>query len=112
MDIPNGWNAFSKTRPFQPVHLADCVEWWHNRTEIRDEQEGSYKARAYNKAELLAGGANLDLCGYGNDETEVLNLAEAFRQYEAGYRNLERQIDKSLEKIRALIGIDLTAEDE
>ena len=112
VDIPNGWNAFSKTRPFQLVHLADCVQWWHNRTEIRDEQEGSYKARAYNKAELLAGGANLDLCGYSNDETEVLNLAEAFRQYEAGYRNLERQIDESLKKIRALIGIDLTAEDE
>ena len=112
VDIPNGWNAFSKTRPFQPAHLADCVEWWHNRTEIADEQEGSYKARAYNKAQLLASGVNLDLCGYGNDETEVLNLAEAFRQYEAGYRNLERQIDESLKKIRALMGIDLPAEDE
>jgi len=112
VDIPNGWNAFSKTRPFQPAHLADCVAWWHNRTEIADEQGGGFKARAYNKAELLASGVNLDLCGYSNDETEVLNLAEAFRQYEAGYRNLERQIDESLKKIRTLMGIDLPAEDE
>ncbi|WP_315360654.1 N-6 DNA methylase [Neisseria bacilliformis] len=112
VDIPNGWNAFSKTRPFLPEHLSGCLSWWHKRTEIADEQEGSFKARAFDKAEILAGGVNLDLCGYANDETKVLSLDEAFRQYEAGYRALETQIGVTLANIRALIGMPSETESE
>jgi len=112
VDIPNGWNAFSKTRPFLPEHLSGCLSWWAKRTEIADEQEGSFKARAFDKAEILAGGVNLDLCGYANDETKVLSLDEAFRQYEAGYRALEKQIDKTLTNIRTLIGMPADTESE
>ncbi|WP_049261981.1 HsdM family class I SAM-dependent methyltransferase [Neisseria bacilliformis] len=112
VDIPNGWNAFSKTRPFLPEHLSGCLSWWAKRTEIADEQEGSFKAHAFDKAEILAGGVNLDLCGYANDETKVLSLDEAFRQYEAGYRALEKQIDKTLTNIRTLIGMPADTESE
>lgn len=112
VDIPADRKAFSKTKPMQLEHFADCIAWWHNRTEIADEQEGSYKARAYNKAELLAGGANLDLCGYPNEEAEILSPADTIRDYQQTRDRLNERIDAQLATIRALIGIDLTAEDE
>ncbi|MDO5069688.1 MAG: class I SAM-dependent DNA methyltransferase [Neisseria zoodegmatis] len=107
VNIPNGWRAFSKTRPFLPAHLADCIDWWHNRTEIQDSENSGYQAKAFDKAELLKGGCNLDLCGYTSDEAEILSLEEAFRQYEKGYRDLERQINESLKNISDLLGFDL-----
>ena len=112
VDIPADRKAFSKTKPMQLEHFADCIAWWHNRTEIADEQEGSYKARAYNKAELLAGGANLDLCGYPNEEAEILSPFDTIRDYQQTRDRLNERIDAQLATIRALIGIDLTAEDE
>ena len=112
INIPSDYKAFSKTKPMQLEHFADCIAWWHNRTEIADEQEGSYKARAYNKAELLAGGANLDLCGYPNEEAEILSPADTIRDYQQTRDRLNERIDAQLATIRALIGIDLTAEDE
>ena len=112
VDIPADRKAFSKTKPMQLEHFADCIAWWHNRTEIRDEQEGSYKARAYHKAELLAGGANLDLCGYPNEEAEILSPFDTIRDYQQTRDRLNERIDAQLATIRALMGIDLPAEDE
>ncbi|WP_455001868.1 N-6 DNA methylase [Cardiobacterium hominis] len=112
VDIPADRKAFSKTKPMQLEHFADCIAWWHNRTEIADEQGGGFKARAYHKAELLAGGANLDLCGYPNEEAEILSPADTIRDYQQTRDRLNERIDAQLATIRALIGIDLPAEDE
>ena len=47
------------------------------------------------------------MCGYADNDAEILSLEEAFRQYEKGYRDLERQINESLKNISDLLGFDL-----
>ena len=96
----------------QLEHFSDCLNWWHKREEIKDEQEGSFKARAFDKAEILAGGVNLDLCGYPNQETEVLSPMETILAYQSARDNLNAKIDAQLEKIRTLMGMPSETESE
>ena len=112
VDIPSDRKAFSKTKPMQLEHFSDCLSWWHKREEIKDEQEGSFKARAFDKAEILAGGVNLDLCGYPNQETEVLSPMETILAYQSARDNLNAKIDAQLEKIRTLMGMPSETESE
>lgn len=112
VDIPSDRKAFSKTKPIQLAHFADCIAWWQSRAEIADEQEGSFKARAFDKAEILAGGVNLDLCGYPNQETEVLSPMETILAYQSARDNLNAKIDAQLEKIRTLMGMPSETESE
>lgn len=105
VDIPADRKAFSKTKPMQLAHFAECMAWWHKRSEIQDPDRESYQAKAFDKAELLAGGCNLDVCGYPNDETEVLSPAETITRYHAERSRLNREIDARLANIRTLIGL-------
>ena len=105
VDIPADRKAFSKTKPMQLAHFAECMAWWHKRSEIQDPERESHKARAFDKAELLAGGCNLDLCGYPNDEAEVLSPFETIARYHAERKRLNREIDARLATIRTLIGL-------
>ena len=70
------------------------------------------KARAFDKAEILAGGVNLDLCGYPNQETEVLSPMETILAYQSARDNLNAKIDAQLEKIRTLMGMPSETESE
>ena len=36
MDMPDGYKAFSKTKPVELKHFDDVIEWWNNRIEIKD----------------------------------------------------------------------------
>ena len=55
---------------------------------------------------------SLDLCGYPNEEAEILSPADTIRDYQQTRDRLNERIDAQLATIRALMGIDLTAEDE
>ena len=112
VDIPSDRKAFSKTKPMQLEHFSDCLSWWHKREEIKDEQTDSHQARAFDKAEILANGVNLDLCGYPNQEAEVLSPMETILAYQSARDNLNAKIDAQLEKIRTLMGMPSETESE
>lgn len=101
VDIPADRKHFSKTKPMELKHFADCIAWWDNRTAITDA-DGNPKAQCFTAAELEERGYNLDLCGYPHEEEEILSLAETIQNYEEKRAALNADIDRLLTKINTL----------
>lgn len=55
-----------------PEHLADCIEYWNNRRDIKDLDTDTFKAKFYCVAELISRNYDFDLWGYPNDDEEIL----------------------------------------
>jgi len=105
LDMPEGYKHFSKTRPMRSEHFDPVREWWNNRTEIADGD--NFKSKCYTAEEIAEGSYNLDLCGYPHEEEEILPPKELIQEYQEMRASLNANIDRILEKITDILGIDL-----
>lgn len=110
LDMPEGYKNFSKTKPMKLEHFAPAVEWWENREAITID--GFEKAKSYTVEEIAARNYNIDLCGYPHEEEEILEPKELIQQYQEKRASLNADIDRILEQITAILGIDLTEDEE
>lgn len=109
MDLPEGYKAFSKTKPVELKHMNQIITWWNNRTEIKDEKEDNsltetWKSRIYTKEELEKLSYNLDQCGYPQKEEVILSPKETMDNFINRREQLEKQLDEKLQEIIKLIG--------
>ncbi len=104
LDMPEGYKNFSKTKPMKREHLNPVDEWWNNRQEINID--GFDKAKKYTIQEIKERNYNLDLCGYPYEEEEVLPPMELIQKYQEKRKEVDKNIDEILNKIKALIGAD------
>ncbi|MGL4993308.1 MAG: N-6 DNA methylase [Bacteroidales bacterium] len=102
MDMPEGFKAFSKTKPMQLNHLEPIREWWANRTEIIDA-EGFAKAKRFSRDEIAAGNYNLDLCGFPHKVEEILDPDVLINNYIERKAELDASIKTTLDQILQLI---------
>ena len=110
VDIPYDRKHFSKTKPMELKHFDDCIAWWNDRKEIPDGE--NFKAQKFTAEYLLnEQGCNIDLCGYPHEEEEILPPKELIQQYQEKRASLNADIDRILEQITEILGINLT-EDE
>ena len=65
------------------------------------------KARTYTAQELVDRNYNLDLCGYPHKEEEILPPKDLILEYQEKRASLNADIDHILEKITAVLGINL-----
>lgn len=107
LDMPEGYKHFSKTKPMRSEHFDPVREWWQNRTEIKDTDTDTYKAKCYTVEEISEGTYNLDLCGYPHEEEEILPPKELIQQYQEKRASLNADIDRILAQITDILGIDL-----
>lgn len=84
-----------------PEHLAKLDAWWNNREPL--EMNGSDKARKYSKEELEAIQYNFDLCGFAQEDEEILPPADLIAHYKAERARHEKIMDEALGKILTLI---------
>ena len=75
---------------------------------IKDLRE----AKGYTVEELAARNYNIDLCGYPHEEEEILAPKELIQQYQEKRASLNADIDRILEQITNILGIDLTEGEE
>lgn len=106
LDMPEGIKHFSKTKPMKLEHFAPVMEWWNNRTEIADEETETFKAKAYTAEEIAARNYDIDLCGYPTAEEEILSPEETIAAFHEKRNELNEKIDRQLEKIEKLLGIE------
>lgn len=104
LDMPEGYKNFSKTKPMQLEHFQPAIDWWNNREEINID--GFDKAKKYTYEELEARTFNLDLCGYPHEEEEILPPKELIQQYLEKRASYNAEIDRILEQITDILGID------
>lgn len=104
LDMPDGYKNFSKTKPMKLEHFNPVFEWWNNREEIN--VDGFDKAKKYTAGELAERGYNIDLCGFPHEEEEILPPKELIQQYQEKRASLNADIDRILEQITNILGID------
>ena len=74
LEMPDGYKHFSKTKPMQDRHFDPVHEWWDNRVESEVSQYVTVD-------DIIAGGYNLDLCGFPHETVEILPPDEFIAQY-------------------------------
>lgn len=107
LDMPEGYKHFSKTKPMKLEHFADCIKWWNNRCDIKDEETDTYKAKVYTLEEIVNRNYDIDLCGYPTIEEEVLSPEETILEYKEKRATLNSKIDKKLQEIENILGVKL-----
>ena len=107
IDMPEGFKHFSKTRPMTIEHFKECISWWNNRVEIKDNDTDSFKAKEYEISELANRTFDMDLCGYPTFEEEVLSPSETIQVFHEKRDSLNAKIDRKLKEIEELLGIKL-----
>lgn len=104
LDMPEGYKNFSKTKPMKLEHFASVMEWWDNREEITID--GFDKSKKYSVQDLADRNYNIDLCGFPHEEEEILPPKELIQQYQEKRASLNADIDRILEQISDILGID------
>ena len=85
-------------------HFNPVFDWWNNREEITID--GFEKAKKYTVKELADRNYNIDLCGFPHEEEEILPPKELIQQYQEKRASLNADIDRILEQITNILGID------
>lgn len=109
MDLPEGYKAFSKTKPVELKHMQPIIDWWNNRIEIKDPKDDeslteTYKSKKFTLEELSNLNYNLDQCGYPVKEEIILSPKETMDNFISKREELEKQLDDKLKKIIELMG--------
>ena len=108
VDMPEGYKAFSKTKPMQLKHLDCAKDWWNNRIEIKDEvvewMTETWKAKKFTIDEIKKWWYNLDLCGYPDKvEEEILSPEETANNFIKRREELEVKLDEKINQILSLM---------
>ena len=109
MDLPNGYKAFSKTKPVELKHFENVIDWWNNRVEIKDDKTDeslteTWKSKKYSIDEIIALNYNLDQCGYPTKEEVILSPKETMANFIEKREKLEKELDVRLQEIMKIIG--------
>ena len=104
VDMPEGYKHFSKTKPIKLEHLNELRDWWDNRSE--KQINNSDKVKKYSLEEIKRFDYNLDLCGYPQEQEEILPPRELIERYLASRAAHEKKMDEALTKILEIIGKD------
>ena len=109
MDLPEGYKAFSKTKPVELKHFNNVINWWNNRIEIKDKKEDeslneTWKAKRYSIEDIIELNYNLDQCGFPKKEEIIPSTQETMNNFINKREKLEKQLDEKLKEIISLIG--------
>lgn len=102
VDMPEGYKHFSKNKPMLPEHFAELDAWWNHRVPL--EENGADKARCYSAGELEERNFNFDLCGFVQEEEEILPPEELIARYQAERARHLKVMDDALDHILSMIG--------
>jgi type I restriction enzyme M protein len=102
LDMPKGYKHFSKTKPILREHLQPLYDWWQNKVAI--EENGIEKAKSYLPEELQDLGFNFDLCGFPQEEEEILPPHEMIEKFQIERARHQAAMDKTLNQILSMIG--------
>lgn len=97
LDLPEGYKAFSKTKPMKLEHFSPVMKWWNNKEEIIED--GFEKSKQYDIKEIKARNYNLDLCGFPHIEEEIVEPKDLIKKYHNEKNELNKNIDDVLKSI-------------
>ena len=105
VNMPDGYKHFSKTKPMLLEHFADCVDWWHNRHNIKDDAPDTFKAKSFTVYELVSCNYDFDLCGYPNDDEKILTPLDTIASFKRRRADFSAKLDSRLDKIATMLEV-------
>ena len=69
------------------------------------------KSKKYLLQEIIDRNYNIDLCGFPHEEEEILAPKELIQQYQEKRSSLNADIDRILEQVTTILGIELETQD-
>ena len=93
----------------QLEHFQPVFDWWNNREEITIDEFD--KSKKYTLQDIIDRNYNIDLCGFPHEEEEILAPKELIQQYQEKRSSLNADIDRVLEQITNILGIELETQD-
>lgn len=93
--LPEGYKAFSKTKPMLSKHFDPAREWWND----RKESEHSWKVT---KEEIIKRGYNLDIKNPNKPEDEIHDpvvLLQKYKMVSEQIRNLQGALIEELKNL-------------
>jgi type I restriction enzyme M protein len=94
--LPEGYKAFSKTKPMLSKHFDRVKDWWND----RKESEYSWKV---SKAEVVKRGYNLDIKNPNKPEDEIHDPVILLQKYEEVSEEVKRLQGNLIEELRNLL---------
>ncbi len=67
--------------------------------------------KKYSLQDIIDRNYNIDLCGFPHEEEEILAPKELIQQYQEKRSSLNADIDRVLEQITNILGIELETQD-
>ena len=80
--------------------------FWTASLDTRDD-----KSKKYSLQDIIDRNYNIDLCGFPHEEEEILAPKELIQQYQEKRSSLNADIDRVLEQITDILGIELETQD-
>lgn len=102
LDKPEGYKHFSKKKPMLFEHFQPALEWWSSREELFD-QDGVQKAGNYTIAEIKERNYNLDLCGFPEEQVQILDPGVAISEYLDKRKAIAEEIDGILQEVERIM---------
>lgn len=106
LDMPSGYKHFSKSKPMLLQHTNPIKDWWNNRSELYNNQIGE-KSRSFSPQQLIQLNYNFDQCKFPKNDEQILPPTQLLHDYFKKRRELEKQIDSTLEQIQRELGINI-----
>lgn len=108
-DLPEGYKAYSKTKPIELKHFDDIEKWWNNRVELQDEKVDdslsiTWKSKIVTIEDIEKNNFNMDFCGYPLKEEKISSPKDTMTEFINTREQLERQLDNKLQEVLKLIG--------
>lgn len=102
LDMPEGYKAFSKTKPMKLEHFNSFLEWNQDKTPLLDDDENP-KAQCYTYQEIEERNYNLDLCPFLKTQEIILPPEEFITNYLQEKQALQKDITNTLNQIQTII---------
>lgn len=109
-DLIDGKKFSMSKNPMTREKFTCIDEWWDNRVEIKDEKfdesmTETWKSKRVSVKEIADANYSLDFCGYPNVEKVILSPEETINNFKEERERLDREMDRKLAEILALLNI-------
>lgn len=115
LDMPSDRKHFSKTKPMEIAHFAPVLEWWENRTEIKDvlpkeNMVETWKAQCVSVDAIIENSYALNFCDYPPNEQVVLTPDEVVSMYVSKRQSLESKLSAATASLQdCLNGLSMSS---
>ena len=108
-DLPDGYKAYSKTKPIELKHFDKAINWWNNRIEIKDKKtdeslSDTWKAKNITRKDIENNNYNMAFCGYPTKAEIILSPKETMNEFISKRELLEKELDLKINDILSIIG--------